>query len=109
MHCRLVEWPVFDFLACCENEEALPHGSEDCRSDACGVIESGHYKPQSEQRWVSPLTRCLVVWGGRSEVGVPLARTSTPADTALAPPELAVGWQFHWRAVASPRAPSATA
>jgi len=108
MHCRLVEWPAFDFLACCENEKGLPYGGEDCRGDACDVIESGQYKPQSVQRWILPLTLASVTWSRPGDISVPPVRTWTPVAGSLAPPELAVGWQFHWRVAASPRAPSST-
>lgn len=103
-HCRLELIPGLSFLACCEQGDGVPGQDKDCEADGCAAVESGFYKMEDGQASVSaPPLATLTLLLSLLLVQVPPATAVTPD---LVPPELAVMWQFFFRAAASPRAPS---
>lgn len=104
-HCQLEILPGLDFLACCDHEEESgPHQDNDCEQDGCATVESGDYKTQDRQAFVTPpvLAAILAISGVCSEA------SDRTADIILAtsPPEELHTWQFVLRAALPVRAPS---
>ena len=56
-HCRLEQFSCFDFLVCCDHEEAAPHQDKDCETDGCS-FETQLYKTESAR--VSAATPVLL-------------------------------------------------
>ena len=103
-HCRLELIPGLNFLACCDHEDAAPHQDNDCDTDGCAAVESGFCKMEDGLASVSalpPVTLTLLL----SLLSVQVPPPSIVMLDAVRP-ELAVTWQFSFRAAAPPRAPS---
>jgi hypothetical protein len=108
-HCRLEMLSGFEFLSCCQHEEAEKapaHHENDCDDDACTAVEQGFYKQaRPQQPLLKPLLK-LVAWL------IPLAdeteaeRQGCLVRVASSPPELSRVWLFLQRAALPPRAPS---
>ena len=101
-HCLFERLPGFEFLACCDHEEtSAPHEDEDCSTDACAVVEAGFYKLQDQEDLVvAALELELDVFGTVPKIHDVVVTASQP------PPDLAVAWQFAYRAALPVRAPS---
>jgi hypothetical protein len=104
-HCRLESIPGLLFLACDQAPEADAHQETDCESDNCALVESALYKVEDSQVNVkSPMTPESLIL---PVLQTPSLATARPGFVhTVAPPELAVAWQFCTRAAAPPRAPS---
>lgn len=103
-HCQLEALPLFEFLTCCDHEDAAaPHQDSDCEQDVCAVVEGGNYKTQEHQVLVEPpaLAANLILLALATSVADESARA-----TFEDPPECARNWQFVLRAALPVRAPS---
>jgi hypothetical protein len=104
-HCDLANLPGLEFLACCDHSDVAPHQDENCRQDACDVVESGNYKV--EERPVSvPAPALLAVFLLPLVPDNPPALQASPNIATSTPPELPQRWQFVFRTALPPRAPS---
>ena len=108
-HCRLEVLPGFEFLSCCQhqNAEQTPtHHEKDCDEDGCAAIELGFYKLEPTQPASLGPVLGLVAWL------VPVldvcrpSPSDLPAFASCSPPELPRLWQFSQRTALPPRAPS---
>ena len=104
-HCRLEQFSCFDFLVCCDHEEAAPHQDKDCETDGCS-FETQLYKTESAR--VSAATPVLLFavfllpeW---AEFHAHQSVNHFLPDAA--PMELPRIWQFSHRTALPPRAPS---
>ena len=105
-HCKLEQIPGLSFLSCCEQDDGAPTKDKDCETDGCAAVESGFYKMEDGQPFVSaPSLVALTLWLPLPSVQLLPASTSH-VKLEAAPPELPVTWQFSHRAAVSPRAPS---
>jgi hypothetical protein len=103
-HCRLEQIPSLGFLTCCDQDNGPPTQDKDCETDGCAAVESGFYKLEDGQTWVSaPPLALLSLLLPHFSAQVPPAATIIP--DVVSPP-LPVPWQFSFRAAAPPRAPS---
>lgn len=105
-HCKLEQIPGLSFLVCCDHADAAPHQDNDCDTDGCSAVEGGLYKSEETQPGISMPVFGLAVSLVPSLDEHAQALFSLPHFSALASPELAVTWQFSFRAAAPPRAPS---
>jgi hypothetical protein len=104
-HCDLEHLPGMGFIACCELPQSGPHQDDDCETDVCATVESGHYK--TEERAVTAPAPCLIAL----LVSPLLAASSSEEFSALPIPpsireDLPPRWAFILRQASSPRAPS---
>lgn len=104
-HCDLEHLPGLEFLACCDHADTGPHQDDDCQTDLCASVESGHYK--TEERAITapaPAPQATLV----ATLLIPALENSVPtiAATPSVPAELRQRWQFAFRTAAPPRAPS---
>jgi hypothetical protein len=108
MHCALEQVAGFEFLACCQHPDTVPHQDNDCSSDACAVVESGFYMIEEQASPVPlpglGLSFVLPLW--ESFPPTPVPRCEPPN---CSPPELPRTWQFSFRTALPPRAPSLVA
>jgi len=107
-HCDLEHLPGMEWIACCDSAQAEPHQNDDCASDVCASVESGHYK--TEEQPVSAPQPCLFP----TLLSQALSLHSADLPPASACPvavreELPRRWAFTLRLALSPRAPSALA
>lgn len=107
VHCQLEQLPGLEFLSCCNHEDTTaPHQDDDCKGDACAVVESGLYKTEERQislpapDWMPVASYCAL----RPEACFCAEVRSSHQGTA--PPELSRVWQFSFRTALLPRAPS---
>ena len=105
-HCTLEQIPGLSFLGCCDHEDAAPHQDNDCDTDGCAAVEDGLYKSEETQPGISVPVFVLAVSLVPSLDEHAQSLFTLPDFSALASPELAVTWQFFFRAAAPPRAPS---
>jgi hypothetical protein len=104
-HCAWEHLPGLDLLGCCTSAESAPHQDDDCETDLCASVESGHYK--SEQRPVKAPAPALVDTIPAPPVpAAPGHASAALVATTTLPIELPHCWQFTFRAAAPPRAPS---
>ena len=104
-HCGLEQLPGFSFLECCEHPGSAPHQDDDCRQDACSIVESGSYRNDTQPAVVPApvlILSPMVVFSALA------FRSDLVASGLLcsSPPELAAVWQFDLRTAPQPRAPS---
>lgn len=104
-HCRLEQFSCFDFLVCCDHDEAAAHQDTDCDTDGCS-FETQLYKAESARISVAApdLLSVLFLLPEQSE---PAAHSSVNhVQPDAAPMELPRIWQFSHRTALPPRAPS---
>ena len=104
-HCRLEQFSVFDFLVCCDHDEASPHQDKNCETDGCS-FETQLYKTESGRVPVTapaPLFAIFLFSEG-AELSAPSSVDHFLPDAA--PMELPRIWQFSPRTALPPRAPS---
>ena len=108
-HCRLEMLTGFEFLSCCQHEEAdkpPAHHEDDCGADGCTAVEQGFYKQaRPQQSLLKPLLG-LVAWLVPLLDAKPADRPGCLVRVASSPPELSRVWLFLQRAAVPPRAPS---
>ena len=108
-HCRLEQFSCFDFLRCCDHDEAAPHQDTDCETDCetdgCS-FETQLYKTESARIAVTApdLLSALFHLPQESEPAAPPSVNHVLPDAA--PMELPRIWQFSHRTALPPRAPS---
>ena len=110
-HCDLEQLTGLELLACHGTSDSAPHQGNDCETDSCAVVESGHYKieDQSTSVPVQILAPGFLLASASSEqIAAALPPAQRPA-TAHSQPGLSQDWQFTLRAAPAPRAPSAFA
>lgn len=104
-HCAWEHLSELEFLGCCTTPDSAPHSDDDCQTDLCASVESGHYK--SEQRPVKAPAPDLLA---RLPAALLSMADQVPASILVpissVPIELPHCWQFSFRAAAPPRAPS---
>ncbi len=105
-HCDLEHLDLSDFLNCCQHPHSTPHQDNDCDTDACAVVESGHYKVEEQPALLS-IPVFTLEWGAPFTWELPPAANAQPSEEVFAPPELSRLWQFTLRTALLPRAPSA--
>jgi hypothetical protein len=106
-HCDLEHLPGMEFIACCD----LPtteYPDDDCQTDGCAIVESGHYK--TEEQPVSIPSPCLNVpiLAAWLCVEAPPSISSTPDVNALKGDPLQCR-VFSLRLALPPRAPTCVA
>jgi hypothetical protein len=104
-HCRLEQFSCFDFLVCCDHDEAAPHQDAHCDTDGCS-FETQLYKTESSRVSVAaPDFSCVVFLldEGDDLLTAPSANHIHPD---AAPMELLRIWHFFHRTALPPRAPS---
>ncbi len=104
-HCTLEQFPLFEFLACCDHPDSAPHQDNDCQSDACSVVESGLYKTTDRYELLPVVSLMLANLAQHLESELTLIPCTAPLRSC-SPPELSQTWQFCFRAAQPPRAPS---
>ena len=102
MHCKLESIPGLELLRCVSDSPSSP----DCDGDSCQAVESGWYKIEDNQAFVSAALGALVFPQAILRLQHPLTEESVVVTLTPAPPELLNTWQFCYRAAAPPRAPS---
>jgi hypothetical protein len=112
-HCQIEALTGAALFACAgdSGHDAGPASAptdDHCGADACATVEDGHY------RCDVPVVTATPPIGSNLLLSLRVPDTSdldlSPADnlsaTGQPPPELAVSWQFSYRTVLPPRAPS---
>jgi len=104
VHCKLENFPVFQFLSCDIPDDTASHEGDDCDADGCELVENGFYKIEDSQIQTdaSPLFARMIVPPALDTRPLSVTPQFSPALS----PELPVTWQFFFRAAAPPRAPS---
>lgn len=105
VHCQLEAVAASAFLTCCADSSCPPQQDSDsnCAEDFCESLESGDYFPQKFPAAVKLPAMPVICL----EQPQPLQETVKPqAPVADSVPLLTCSWQFAFRAVAPPRAPS---
>jgi hypothetical protein len=107
-HCDLEHLPGMEFIACCDVPAPEPHSDDDCETDGCAIVESGHYKTEEQPVSIpSPslnvpmLVSCLCV-------KAPLSISSAPDANAINGDPLQ-SRVFSLRLALPPRAPTGLA
>ena len=106
-HCGLEHLPGLAFLACDGSAGGQSHQSQDCQTDGCASVESGHYRTEPA---VDAPAHAL-------EVALLAVFSPVAPDIAFAPARATVSvpiafppsWQFTLRLALPPRAPSVAA
>ncbi|HYG33457.1 MAG TPA: hypothetical protein VEC99_01655 [Clostridia bacterium] len=104
-HCQLETISGLEFLACCLHPDMAPHQDNDCETDGCSVVESGHYFVPAK---LQPTFRAPLLLIG---LMLPDCQTEPEPDSWAQvskepPPEGEHVWQFSQRMALMPRAPS---
>ncbi len=104
-HCRLEQFSCFDFLVCCDHDEAAPHQDADCATDGCS-FETQLYKTETGRVSVAAPAFLCAAFFLAEEAGLsasPFVKITLPD---AAPMELPRVWQFYQRTALPPRAPT---
>jgi len=104
-HCDWEHLPGLEFLGCCASADAAPHQDDDCQTDLCASVESGHYKTE-ERAVTAPTPLLLATIPAPLLTAAPENSSATVLATTSVPAELPQRWQFAFRTAAPPRAPS---
>jgi hypothetical protein len=107
-HCDLEHLPGMEFIACCDVPAPEPHPDDDCKTDGCATVESGHYKTEEQPVSIpSPSLNVpmLVSW---LCFEAPLSISATPDVNALQGDPLPCR-VFSLRLALPPRAPTRAA
>jgi len=104
-HCRLEQFSCFDFLVCCDHDEAAPHQDTDCDTDGCS-FETQLYKTESRQVSVAAPAFLFAAFLLAEEPGLSASPSVKNTLPDAAPMELPRVWQFYHRTALPPRAPT---
>ena len=104
-HCTWEHLSGLEFLGCCTSAEAEPNQADDCQTDLCASVESGHYKLE-EQAVAAPAPALVEAFLIPMLTAVPKNPPASFVASTSIPPELPQRWQFAFRAAAPTRAPS---
>ena len=104
-HCRLEQFSCFDFLVCCDHDEAAPHQDTDCDTDGCS-FETQLYKTESSRVSVAAPDFPSAVFLLAEGADLSATPSVNHFHPDAAPMELPRIWQFSHRTALPPRAPT---
>ena len=107
-HCDLEHLPGMEFIACCDLSTPEPHPDDDCETDGCVIVESGHYKTEERPVCIPTPSLIAVLLSSLVTVEAPVSIPPAPDVDSFKgdPPQCRV---FTLRLALPPRAPSSAA